>query len=94
MRRDVAVRGIAFVGGEPRIVDEQRRAIRTKNLAVLSHIEIDMGVIERRTCAHALQFLHADENLLGTNIIGQMGNGGSSHSSSVLARFDLPQAIA
>lgn len=61
--------GVAVAGVKPGIIDVQRRAIGAQNLVVGSHIEEYVRVIERRSGAHAVEFLDAGEHLLGAGIV-------------------------
>lgn len=76
-----AVFRIAFGCLEAWVIDVERRAIGAKDLPVLSHVEIDVRVVERRAGAHAIEFLDADENALGADVICEMRDNGSGHAT-------------
>ena len=63
-----------LVGGQPIVVDVERRAVGTQHLVVLAHVEEDVRVVEWRTRAHTLQFLDAYEYFLGAEIVGEVGD--------------------
>jgi hypothetical protein len=67
-----AIWGIALIRGKIGIMKIEGRAVRANNLIVAAHIEIDMRVIMRRLCAHAVEFPHADMNFLDADIIAEM----------------------
>lgn len=72
---------IAFGGFEARIVNVKRRAVGAEDLIVLTHIKIDVWVIERRAGAHAIELLDADEDSFGANVVCKMRNNCSGHAS-------------
>jgi pimeloyl-ACP methyl ester carboxylesterase len=76
-----AVLWIAFGGFETRIVDVKRRAVGAEDLIVLTHIKIDVRVVEGRPRAHAIELLDADEDSLGAHVICEMRNNCSGHAS-------------
>ena len=69
---------------EGRIVVEQGRAIRADELGLIAHIEIDMGMVERRRRAHALEFLDADPDTVDALVVHEMRHQRLSHGSCVL----------
>lgn len=64
---------------KPLIVPIKRRAIGAQNLIIASHIEVDMRMIERGPCAHALQFFDADGDFFSTCVIGEVRNNAGGH---------------
>ena len=66
-----------------RIVDEKGRAIGADDLPLRAHIEVDMGMVERRARAHALEFLDADADLADAAIVDEMGDESWCHGSVV-----------
>jgi len=52
-----------------RIVAIERRAIRADDFALITHVEEDMWMIERRIRADAHEFLHADLNGIMASVI-------------------------
>jgi len=75
---------IALVRRETRVIDVKRRAIGAEDLGILSHVEIDVGVIERRAGAHAVELFDANEDALGTGIVGKMRDQCSGHATPFL----------
>lgn len=63
---------------------EQRRAIGADELHLVPHIEIDMGMIERRGCPHALEFLDADRDAVDALVVYEMRYQRLSHGSRVI----------
>ena len=86
---DKAAFRIALIGLEARVVDIERRAIGTQDLAVLSHVEVDMGMIEGRPGAHAVEFLDADEDALGAGVVCEMRDQCSGHAMPFCEQRDL-----
>ena len=69
-----AVGRVGLGGGKRRVVDIERRAIGTHDLAVAAHVQIDMRVIERRLGANALKFLRADLYAFETGVVLEVGD--------------------
>ena len=58
-----------------------RRAIRTDDLVIRTHVQIHMGMIEGRTGAHAIELPYTDMDFLGANIIAKVWNRILGHMS-------------
>src|SRR6185437_1405005 len=80
---------IALVCLETRIVDIERRAIGAEDLGVLSHVEIDVRMIERRAGAHAVELLDSNEDALGARIVCKMRDQYSGHATPFCGLRDL-----
>ena len=59
---------------ERRIVSVERRAVGADDLAIVTHVEEDMRMIERRRGAHAHELARADLDHRDTRIIVKMWN--------------------
>jgi len=70
---------VGLVGFQTAIEHVKRRTVRTKDLRILSHVEEHVRMVERRPRAHALQFLDADEDLFGADVVGDMRRPVISH---------------
>lgn len=70
---------VALCFAEPRIMHEKRRAIWAEDLAVLTHVEINMRMVERRARSHAVELFDADKYALCACIVGKMGNESAGH---------------
>jgi hypothetical protein len=73
----------------------QRRAIRTDDLAVITEIEKDMGMIEGRLGAHAHEFVGADFNHSDASIVREVWNNVIGHdvSPKIAKRTDNDRAL-
>ena len=71
---------VALIGFKTRIVNIKCRTIRAQDLAVLSHIQVDMRMIERGAGAHAIELFNANEDALGADVVGEMRDQCSGHA--------------
>src|SRR4051812_12347929 len=66
--------GPCRMGIERRIVTVKRRAIGTDDLAIVTHVEEDMRVVERRLGADAHEFARADLDHGNAGLVMEMRN--------------------
>ncbi len=72
---------ITLGGLEARIMDIECRAVGAEDLIVLTHVEVDVGMVEGRPSAHAIEFLDADEDSFSAGVVCKMRNHCSGHAS-------------
>ena len=87
VRYETALR-VAFIGFETRIVNKECRTIGTQDLAVLTHIQIDMRMIEGGAGAHAIELLDAHEDALGAEVVCEMRDQCSGRAGCLL-RYEI-----
>src|SRR5215475_8187556 len=82
------------MGIEGGVVAIERGAIRADDLLRLTHVEIDMGMIERRRCADALELLGADIDHGHAWSVVKMRNDVLGHGQVRCGRLAAPGIVA
>lgn len=57
----------------------ERRTVWAQNLTVLTHVEVNVRVVKRRTRPHAVELFDANENALSACVVREMGNKSTGH---------------
>jgi pimeloyl-ACP methyl ester carboxylesterase len=73
-----AIRRSLF-GDKTVIVHIKGRTVWTQDLAVGAHVQVDVRVIVRRACTHALELFHAYDDLLDAAVICKMRHNQTGH---------------
>src|SRR5215467_15786057 len=74
-----ATRRFCCVERQAGVVNIKCRAVRTQDLIVCAHVEVDVGMIEGRPRAHALELLDADRDFFNAAVVGEMRDEGGCH---------------
>ena len=71
-----------------------RGAVRADNFPLAPHIEKDVRMVVRRSCAHAFKFAHTDANPVNTGVVAEVWYGGVYHGVVSILRIALMRARA
>jgi len=86
-----------LIGPQIRIVDEEGGAVGANDLVVGAHIEVNVRMINGRSCAHTLKLFYTDMDFFDSDVVMEMRNSNFRHqnrlSAARAARYSKEQGL-